>query len=207
MWGPLRRIMQVLGDIWIDILNVRGEFMATHDHLSVFISLILRHKPETIGITLDEFGYANVEELLKGVNNSGRMIDFHILQEIVETDKKMRYSFNDNLTLIRANQGHSINVKVPMKEVEPPDFLYHGTSRESLNNIRLQGIMKMDRLYVHLSEDAETALQVGSRHGKAVVLKVFSQQMYKEGHQFFLSENNIWQVDFVPSDYISELVE
>ncbi|WP_298472042.1 RNA 2'-phosphotransferase [uncultured Psychrobacillus sp.] len=178
--------------------------MSTHDHLSVFISLILRHKPETIGITLDEFGYANVEELLEGINNSGKLIDFHILQEIVRTDRKKRYSFDETSTLIRANQGHSIRVKVPMKEVEPPEFLYHGTSKASLNQITLQGIKKMNRLYVHLSEDAETALQVGSRHGKAVVLRVLSQQMHNEGHKFFLSENNIWQVDFVPCTYIIE---
>lgn len=173
-----------------------------NDKLSVFISLILRHKPQTIGISLDEFGYVNVEELIKGVNDSGRNIDIDILQEIVKDDKKGRYSFNDSMSLIRANQGHSINVNVPMKNVEPPNYLYHGTSKEALEGILTSGINKMNRLYVHLSDNTFTALQVGRRHGEPVIIRVDSRKMYEDGHMFYLSENNVWQVYFVPSEYI-----
>jgi putative RNA 2'-phosphotransferase len=173
-----------------------------NDKLSVFISLILRHKPQTIGISLDEFGYANVDDLIKGVNNSGRNLDFNTLQNIVREDKKGRYSFNESITKIRANQGHSIDVKVPMKEIKPPKFLYHGTSKKSLENILNNGISKMNRLYVHLSDNMATALQVGRRHGEPVILKIDSQKMYENGYKFYLSENNVWQVDFVPSEYV-----
>ena len=120
------------------------------DRLSVFISLILRHKPEEIGIALDEHGWANVKELIAGINNAGRKIDMKTLEEIVRTDNKGRYSFNENKTLIRANQGHSIPVDIEFKEVAPPDVLYHGTATKSLDSIKQQGIKSMSRLYVHL---------------------------------------------------------
>ena len=121
------------------------------DRLSVFISLILRHKPEEIGITLDEHGWANVKELIAGINNAGRKIDMKTLEEIVRTDNKGRYSFNENKTLIRANQGHSIPVDIEFKEVAPPNVLYHGTATKSLDSIKQQGIKSMSRLYFHIS--------------------------------------------------------
>lgn len=147
------------------------------DKLSVFISLILRHKPETIGICLDEHGWANVNELIEGINNSGREINMETLEKIVATDNKQRYSFNEDKTLIRANQGHSILVDVELKELVPPPILYHGTAEKSLENIKKQGLKPMSRLYVHLSRDIEVAENVGKRHGKPVVLKVDSKQM------------------------------
>ncbi|MGI2326924.1 RNA 2'-phosphotransferase [Planococcus sp. YIM B11945] len=173
------------------------------DKLSVFISLILRHNPQAAGISLDEFGYASVEELIKGVNKTGRSLDFETLKTIVKEDKKNRYSFNESMTLIRANQGHSLNVKVSLRELAPPEFLYHGTAKGSLNSILSSGINKRNRLYVHLSDNKETALQVGKRHGVPVVLTVESGKMYRDGHRFYLSENNVWQVDFVPTEYLA----
>lgn len=175
------------------------------DKLSVFISLILRHKPQTIGISLDEFGYANVEELIKGINDSGRKIDFKTLQEIVATDKKGRYSFDESNSFIRANQGHSVNVKVPLREVKPTKDLYHGTSEKSIEDIMSMGIKKMNRLYVHLSDNISTATQVGKRHGKPILLKVDAKKMSEDGYKFYVSENNVWQVKFVPNKYISVL--
>lgn len=175
-----------------------------NDKLSVFISLILRHKPQTIGISLDEQGYADVEELIKGVNNSGRSLDIETLKAIVQEDKKGRYSFNEEMTLIRANQGHSLKVDVALAKMKPPAFLYHGTAKGSLESIRESGIQRMNRLYVHLSDNKETALQVGKRHGSPVILTVDSERMYEDGYQFFLSANNVWLVENVPNGYIIE---
>jgi putative RNA 2'-phosphotransferase len=176
--------------------------MMNTEKLSSFISLILRHKPEEIGITLDGFGWANVKDLINGINNSGRTIDIETLEEIVRTDNKQRYSFNEDKTRIRANQGHSISVKVELKELEPPNTLYHGTATKSLEGIKSQGIKSMSRLYVHLSKDFETAKQVGSRHGKCVVLIIDAERMYKDGIKFYLSENGVWLTEYVDPKYI-----
>lgn len=173
-----------------------------NNKLSVFISLILRHRPEVINISLDKYGYANVDELIKGVNNSGKKLTREILEDIVKTDNKNRYSFNEDKTKIRANQGHSINVDVGLKMAIPPEILYHGTAEKSLNYILLDGIKKMNRLYVHLSDNLETAEKVGSRHGKPVVLIIDAKKMVEDGYNFYLSDNNVWLTDFVPKKYI-----
>ena len=166
--------------------------MGSLDKLSVFISLVLRHKPDAAYITLDEHGWANVEELLNGINNTGRKIDMEILEKIVATDNKQRYSFNQDKTLIRANQGHSIHVDVELEEYEPPEFLYHGTAARFLDSIMNEGLKPMSRLYVHLSKDTETALKVGKRHGDPVILKIHSRDMYNDRYKFYLSENGVW---------------
>lgn len=175
--------------------------MKNLDKLSKFISLVLRHKPDAAGITLDEHGWANVDELLTGVNHSGRIIDMEILEEIVKTDSKQRYSFNQDKTLIRANQGHSVLVDVELKEQEPPEFLYHGTAARFLKSIEAEGLKPMSRLYVHLSNDVGTAITVGKRHGEAVLLKVYSRDMYKNGEKFYLSENGVWLAKKVDPRY------
>ena len=171
------------------------------DKLSVFISLVLRHKPEAAGITLDEHGWANVEELLRGINETGRKINMEILENIVATDNKQRYSFNEDKTLIRANQGHSIPVDVGLKEQNPPEILYHGTATRFLNSILNDGLKPMSRLYVHLSRDIETAWKVGKRHGDPVILKINSRDMYKDGYKFYLSENGVWLIEKVDAKY------
>lgn len=176
--------------------------MGKTDKLSVFISLVLRHNPDAAGITLDEHGWADVEELLAGINATGRRIDRTALEEIVRTDNKQRYSFNEDKTLIRANQGHSIPVDVELKEQEPPEFLYHGTADRFLGSIMSQGLKPMSRLYVHLSRDAETAYKVGQRHGKPVILKVHTGQMARDGFQFYLSENGVWLTGKVDAKYL-----
>lgn len=175
------------------------------DKLSVFISLVLRHKPEAAGIVLDEHGWANVKELLDGINDTGRKIDMEVLEEIVKTDSKQRYSFNEDKTLIRANQGHSISVDVELKEEEPPEFLYHGTADRFIKAIMEEGLNPMSRLYVHLSKDIEAANKVGKRHGKPVLLKVHSGQMYQEGIKFFLSENDVWLTERVDVKYLEKI--
>ena len=152
---------------------------------SKFISLILRHKPETIGITLDEHGWADVQELIDGINHAGgHSLDRETLEEIVRSDEKQRYSFNEDHTLIRANQGHSIPVDVELEEKTPPDVLWHGTGEKYVESIEAQGLIPKSRLYVHLSQDADTARRVGQRHGKPVIFVVRSGEMYKDGIKF-----------------------
>ncbi len=179
--------------------------MGKFDKLSVFLSLVLRHNPDAAQITLDEHGWANVEELLTGINRTGRTIDMDILEEIVASDNKQRYRFNEDKTLIRANQGHSISVDVELSEQEPPEFLYHGTAARFLKSIEKEGLKPMKRLYVHLSKDTETALKVGKRHGEPVILKIHSGDMYRDGYQFYLSENGVWLTKKVENRYFETL--
>ncbi|GFZ30233.1 putative RNA 2'-phosphotransferase [Clostridium zeae] len=171
--------------------------------LGKFISLILRHSPDTIGITLDAHGWAKIEDLIKGINNAGKRINFETLERIVKENNKQRYSFSDDRTKVRANQGHSIDVDVELAESIPPKHLYHGTSRRFIDSIMDLGIQKQSRQYVHLSMDFDTARSVGERHGKVIVLKINSITMFNNGHKFYLSKNGVWLTDSVPVEYIS----
>lgn len=168
---------------------------------SKFISLILRHKPETIGITLDEHGWANVDELIAGVSKT-HPLDMAGLERIVAEDEKQRYSFNDDKTLIRANQGHSIPVDVELEEVCPPEVLYHGTGEKYTPSIEEHGLIPKSRLYVHLSGDEDTARKVGQRHGKPVIYTVKSGEMYRDGIVFYRSVNGVWLTKAVPVKYL-----
>ena len=170
-----------------------------------FISLILRHKPETIGITLDEHGWANVDELISGIAKKYLGFSKEILEEIVRTDNKQRYSFNADKTKIRANQGHSINVDVELEEKEPPEYLYHGTGKKYFSSIMEQGLLPKSRLYVHLSADVETAKVVGHRHGSEVVFRVDTGRMFRDGYKFYLSVNGVWLTKEVPVRYLQEM--
>ena len=173
---------------------------------SKFISLILRHKPEAIGITLDEHGWADVRELIDGINQSkGHTLDMEIFEEIVRTDEKQRYSFNEDHTLIRANQGHSISVDVELEEKTPPDILWHGTGEKYVASIDAQGLLPKSRLYVHLSSDRETAKKVGSRHGRPVIYEIDCRQMAADGYRFFKSTNHVWLTKEVPVRYLRKL--
>lgn len=168
---------------------------------SKYISLILRHKPETIGITLDKHGWANVKDLIKGVNKTHKL-DMEMLEEIVATDDKQRYSFNEDKTLIRANQGHSIDVDVELEEVQPPEYLWHGTGTKYVESIRKTGLVPKSRLYVHMSESYMTAMDTGARHGKPMVFCVKAEDMYKDGYKFYKSANGVWLTKFVPVEYL-----
>ena len=176
----------------------------TKNETSKFIALILRHKPETIGITLDEHGWANVEELVAGIAKQ-QAFDRDMLEEIVRTDSKMRYSFNEDHTLIRANQGHSIPVDVELEEKTPPDILWHGTGEKYVSSINAQGLIPKSRLYVHLSADYDTAVKVGSRHGKPVVYTVATGDMQKAGYQFYQSVNGVWLTKRVPAEFLKKI--
>lgn len=170
---------------------------------SRFLSLVLRHKPQAAGIALDEHGWASVEDFLRGVSKTHPLTMVQ-LEEIVRTDDKQRYSFNNDKTKIRANQGHSIPVDVDLVECKPPEQLYHGTGQKYLESIMKNGLVAKSRLYVHLSEDLETAKAVGLRHGTPVVFAVSSGQMYRDGMRFYRSENGVWLTNYVSPGYLNK---
>ncbi|EKQ57628.1 MULTISPECIES: RNA 2'-phosphotransferase [unclassified Clostridium] len=172
--------------------------------ISKFISLILRHKPEEIGLKLDDYGYIKTLDLINGLKRKGYKVTFSDIERIVDEDNKQRYSFNGDKSKIKANQGHSIAVNLELKSVEPPKVLYHGTATRFEEIICKEGIKKQSRQYVHLSADIETAAKVGRRHGELVIFEIDSSQMYKDGYKFFLSENKVWLTDYVPIKYLSK---
>jgi len=171
---------------------------------SRYIALILRHKPETIDIKLDEHGWANVEELIAGVSKT-HPLTMELLEKIVEIDDKQRFAFNDDRTLIRANQGHSVSVDVELKEMIPPQILYHGTAEKYVESIDQYGLISKSRLYVHLSESIETATKVGSRHGTPVIYTVNTEKMTADGYKFYLSANGVWLTNSVSITYLKKL--
>lgn len=171
-------------------------------NISRYMSLILRHRPEVISISLDEHGWADVDDLINGIAEKNEGFNMEILEEIVKTDNKQRYSFNADKTLIRANQGHSVPVDVELEEKEPPEFLYHGTGEKYVSSIGTQGLIPKSRLYVHLSSDIDTAKNVGRRHGKEVVYRVTTRKMYQDGYKFYLSVNGVWLTKKVPLEYL-----
>ena len=172
------------------------------EHVSRFLSLVLRHKPGAIGIALDEHGWAEVPALIAGMRTQKPGFDLAMLEEIVRTDAKQRYSFNGDHTRIRANQGHSVPVDVELKEARPPEILYHGTGEKNVSSIAARGLLPQSRLYVHLSKDIATAEKVGRRHGSPVVFRVLAGQMREAGARFYLSENGVWLVKAVPPEYL-----
>lgn len=169
--------------------------------LGRFLSLVLRHDPGAAGITLDEHGWADVEQLLVGVKGTGRRIDMETLERIVRENNKQRYAFNDDHTKIRASQGHSIQVDVELQEKEPPKYLYHGTATRFFPAIQKEGIRKMSRQYVHLSGDFETAMAVGRRHGIPMVITIDAAAMGRDGVKFYRSENGVWLCGEVDPKY------
>lgn len=179
--------------------------MSVNVSISKFLALVLRHKPEVIGLTLDEHGWCNVSDFVEAFNKKYKGFTFDDLKEIVDTDNKQRYSFNDDLTLIRANQGHSIRVDVELEEKIPPSVLYHGTATKYVSMIDNTGLLPKSRIHVHLSSDLETASLVGCRHGELVVYEVNAKKMYEDGFKFYQSVNGVWLVDKVPVAYLKKL--
>ena len=174
----------------------------TAKSVSKFLSLVLRHSPETIELKLDENGWPDVDELIEKCNKKRKTLNSELLDYVVENNDKKRFAFNEDKTKIRASQGHSISVELDLAETEPSEFLYHGTVAKFLENIKKEGLQKMSRQHVHLSKDSETAIKVGSRRGVAQILTVRSGEMFKDGFKFYLSENNVWLTDEVPAKYI-----
>ena len=170
--------------------------------VSKLMSLILRHKPETINAKLDANGWLAIDELIAGINKKGVKINRELLEVVVEDNDKKRFIISEDGLKIRANQGHSLHIDLELKPVLPPYTLYHGTVGKFMEAIRAQGLQKMNRQHVHLSADKETAVKVGSRRGKAIILAIKAREMHENGIPFYQSENGVWLTDAVAPDYI-----
>jgi putative RNA 2'-phosphotransferase len=168
---------------------------------SKFLSLVLRHQPGIIGLTLDDTGWAEIDTLIR-LSQPHRPLTRALIERTVEGNSKQRFAISDDGLRIRANQGHSIQVDLGFVPVTPPALLYHGTATRFLETIRHEGLVKRSRLHVHLSTDARTATSVGARHGKAAVLIVRAGEMAAAGHAFFRSGNGVWLTDNVPVRFI-----
>jgi len=173
------------------------------EKLSKFLSFVLRHKPQEIGLDLDVNGWADIASLIALSRNANMEFDEATLFEVVSTSDKKRFAISDDGKRIRANQGHSIPVELDLTEQSPPDILYHGTANRFLDSIRSVGLSKMNRHHVHLTENTQSAISVGSRYGKAVLLTIDAKAMYQQGCTFYKSANDVWLVDAVPPNFIS----
>jgi putative RNA 2'-phosphotransferase len=169
---------------------------------SKFLSLVLRHEPERVGLKLGEAGWVSVGELLDAVNRHGVMLTFDQLKHVVATSDKKRFAFSEDGQRIRANQGHSVPVDLQYPQQPPPEFLYHGTATQFVSGIREVGLKRMDRHDVHLSAETKLTMQVGGRHGKPVLLIIRAGEMHRAGHIFRCSTNGVWLVNHVPPEFI-----
>jgi putative RNA 2'-phosphotransferase len=173
--------------------------------ISKYLAKYLRHTPDELGLTLQPGGWVSVDDLLGAAERNGFRITYDELVDCVETNDKQRFAFDETGDLIRANQGHSVEVDLHLDERDPPDVLYHGTVERFLTSIMSSGLQKGKRHHVHLSKDVETATKVGARRGRPVILKVDAGRMRREGHQFLLSANGVWLTDTVPPDYLTRI--
>ena len=174
---------------------------------SKFMSFVLRHQPDAIGLQLDSAGWARIDDLLARMAAAGKRISRELLQEVVDTNDKQRFAISEDRLRIRASQGHSIDVELGLAPAEPPEVLYHGTATRFRAAIFRDGLKRQRRHHVHLSESVETARAVGSRYGVVVLLQVDARRMRGDGHVFYRSDNNVWLTDEVPVAYLSELKE
>lgn len=170
--------------------------------LSKFLSLVLRHQPDAAGVVLDSAGWVAVDELLAGCTRAGKPMTREQLDHVVATNEKKRFEFSADGLRIRASQGHSVEVELDYEPQTPPELLHHGTASRFVDSIRAGGLLKQARHHVHLSAEITTAKQVGSRHGKPVVLTILAGEMHRAGHAFFRSTNGVWLVDSVPLNFI-----
>ncbi len=170
--------------------------------ISKFLSLVLRHQPESIGITLDEAGWTDVNTLLAASARNNMTITESDLREVVAGSDKQRFAFSDDGLRIRANQGHSVEVELGYEPATPPEILYRGTVDRYIESIRRQGLIKGNRHHVHLSPNVQTAEKVGQRRGSPVVITIQAGRMLRDGHTFFVSTNGVWLTDHVPAEYL-----
>lgn len=171
--------------------------------ISKFLSFILRHQPDIIGLHLDEEGWADVNELIAKSATSHTIMTRELLETVVSTNDKKRFAYNEDKSKIRASQGHSVEIELNLESKEPPEHLYHGTVDKFIEAIKATGLQKMNRNHVHLSAIKETAINVGSRRGKPIVLLINAGKMHEEGFQFYLSANGVWLTEHVPEHFIT----
>ena len=169
---------------------------------SKFLSLVLRHEPERVGLVLGEAGWIGVDELLRAVNQHGMPLTLDGLKHVVATSDKKRFALSEGSLSIRANQGHSVEVDLQYEPQTPPELLYHGTATRFLDGIRKDGLQRMERHDVHLSAETKVTLQVGGRHGKPALLTIRAGDMHRAGHVFRRSANGVWLVNHVPPQFI-----
>lgn len=172
--------------------------------VSKFLSLLLRHRPEAIGLKLDDCGWAEIDELIGLSRESKHPMNHELIKAVVANNDKQRFSISDDGKFIRANQGHSIPVDLNLKPIKPPEILFHGTTTRFLSNIFSQGLVKRQRQHVHLSATKDTANSVGIRHGKPVILIVAAQRMHDQGYEFFQSKNGVWLTDHIPPEFFTQ---
>jgi putative RNA 2'-phosphotransferase len=170
---------------------------------SKFLSLVLRHRPERIGLELTEDGWAKVSELLHLMTAAGHPLTRETLLRVVAENDKQRFAMSEDGSRIRASQGHSVEIDLALPPTDPPELLYHGTADRFVDSILEHGLLRGSRNHVHLSLDIETATRVGQRHGKPIVLTIAARSMQRAGHVFFLSENGVWLTEHVPCEYLS----
>lgn len=169
---------------------------------SKFLSFVLRHRPDAIGLVLDSEGWAGIDALIVAAHADGKRIDYALIEEVVATNDKQRFAISEDGLRIRAVQGHSsAQVDIQYVAIVPPEFLYHGTASRFLVSINRQGLIAGARHHVHLSQDEKTAIAVGARHGMPVVLKVQAARMHAQGFAFYRADNGVWLTEHVPISF------
>ncbi len=170
---------------------------------SKLLSFLLRHDPQSMGLTLDNQGWAKLDELIECLNKNGKNLNRELIYQVVAQNDKQRFMLSSNRLKIRANQGHSLKIDLALDSAEPPEYLYHGTALRFMESIQAQGILPLGRQHVHLSHTQKTALSIGKRHGKPIVLIIEAGKMRREEFVFYQSANGIWLTGKVPSEYFS----
>jgi putative RNA 2'-phosphotransferase len=206
VWHGSLRLSQNTVAIWLEKHQNKQMENNRVVQISKTMSKALRHKPQSLGLQLSLSGWVSVDALLEAFNRKGFSLTRAELEEVVEKNDKQRFAFDESRQNIRASQGHSVTVELDLTSLEPPEFLFHGTTAQSLTAILETGLNKMRRHHVHLSVDTQTALRVGNRHGKAIILKVYALEMHKMGYSFYCSENGVWLANAVPPNFL-ELLE
>lgn len=173
-----------------------------HKTISKFLSLLLRHQPHTIDLTLDPHGWASIDELIAKSRQHSQPLTRRLIKDIVASSDKQRFALSDCGGFIRANQGHSLDVALGLAPQTPPQILFHGTATRFYTSILQTGLSNQGRQHVHLSSDPETAYAVGRRHGKPLIFKVLSLVMHRAGHRFYRSRNGVWLTTTVPPQYL-----
>lgn len=173
--------------------------------LSKFLSFVLRHKPDEIGLTLSADGWANIDELIGKANAAGTNFARADLLSVVASSDKKRFSLSADGLSIRAAQGHSVSVDLGLSPQEPPSILYHGTATRFVDAILSDGLKPQGRQQVHLSSDEATAQLVGQRHGRPHIFKVDTGGMHAKGFRFYLADNGVWLTDHVPPEFLASV--
>ena len=172
--------------------------------ISRILSLVLRHDPKSIGLTLDEDGWAVLDDLVAGLKKDGKKVDRALVETVVANSDLQRFTISEDGLKIRANEGHSVEVKLELEEKAPPTWLFHGTSLAALHKIEGEGLLRKERDYVHIWSDQASARKAAQRKGKPVVVEVASRMMEKHGHVFYQADNGVWMTDHVPPDYLNK---